>query len=93
LIGHLRPLKLVIPGREDLVVFGSRTAATRDFSPYVNGSATGFPVTVTLRAVKDFNTIQSLTHIATPIEIGPDKLIEKQEDYKTDDLFTQAQAL
>jgi hypothetical protein len=77
---RLRPLVFSVPGEETLTVFGVRDTTYSDMSPYMGeGRPTatrGVPVTIGVRAAKDFNTIETITGVNIPFTIGSDKFVE-----------------
>lgn len=89
-----RPLELQIPGVERPQVY----ALTRDNNLGITTyDEAGRPVVVGVRAVKDFNSVESLTGIDFIVEIGADKFVQNTaaglEVTANADLQKQAQAL
>jgi hypothetical protein len=81
--GHLRKLILQQPGLETpFVAIGTSFDTTRKgLSSY---DRNGLPIVVGARATQAFETIENLTGIALPIEIGQDKFITNSVVKSTD---------
>lgn len=92
----LRPLVFSVPGQETLIVVNGRTTAVTDFSTYMGearvGATRGLPVSIGVRAAKDFNVVDHLVgaDIEFPFEIGTDKFVA---DNATDSAYDLHQDL
>ncbi len=77
----LRGLILMAPGEEIRTRVVSRDTAVTDFSANMgearHNAGRGLPVVVGVQANKDFNTIENLTGIDFPVEIGHDKFVQE----------------
>lgn len=87
----LRPLVFSVPGEEVRTEVKSRDTNVADFSSYMgeaSASATrGFPVVIGAKEVKDFKTVERLTGIDFPVEIGADKFVQDAPATPGSDLF------
>lgn len=92
--GDLRPLVIVVPGKEVLVETKSFDTSKRDFSPW---GQNGQPIVVGVKAQKDISLVETMTDV-TLIQVGSDKLIVSDTaahaaGASTGDVFAKAQAL
>lgn len=81
---RLRSLVFSIPGREVYTEVKTRDTSVADLSPFMGeaaaGATRGFPVVVGAKEAKNFETIETLTGVDFPIEIGADRFVGESED-------------
>lgn len=79
--GRLRRLFLVEPGREIYTSYGARMTSVTDFSPFMGEArplaSRGLPITIGVRAVKDFSAIETMVGVDFPVVIGQDAFVQE----------------
>lgn len=91
IVKHLRPMIMVIPGKEVLSEIKTRDATMKDFSVY---GRDGMPVVIGAKSDITFtNAQENLPGVTFAVKIGADRFIENSSAHLANDLFADAQAL